>query len=219
MHSGLVERIARRVFHTMASTIPIEDLVQIGNIALIESARTFVDRGTAQFTTYANLRVRGAMIDELRKSATISRDALRRRRQFAKAQHDLNGSLGRAPNEVEMADHVNMAVGAYRVAITSMQAITYTSIDDTYSDTSSWFADKAQGADEIIDGSRRREAVAAAIAKLPDREQTVLQLYFVDECSLEQIGKIFGVSQARICQIKRAALEGLRCNLRQFCDD
>jgi RNA polymerase sigma factor for flagellar operon FliA len=171
------------------------------------------------FSTYANIRVRGAMIDELRKTATISRESMRRRRQFAKARQDLSTSLGRAPSDSEMAERVEMGIGAYQSALDAMQAIEYTSIDDAYSDTSSWFADQAAGADEVLEVNRRRDAIATAIAKLPEREQVILQLFFVDECSLDEIGKIFNVSSTRVCQIKRAALEGLRGDLGKWHED
>jgi len=112
-----------------------------------------------------------------------------------------------------------MAIGAYRAALDSMQAIEYTSIDDAYSDMSSWFADRAPGADEVLEVNRRRDAIAKAVAKLPEREQTILQLFFVEECSLEEIGRIFHVSAARVCQIKRTALAGLRGGLKQWRHD
>jgi RNA polymerase sigma factor for flagellar operon FliA len=206
----LVQKVARQVFHHVSSSIPIEDLVQIGQIALIEAARNFVDRGTAVFSTYATLRVRGAMIDELRRSATISRNSLRQRRQFEKVKTELRAEFGRQPTEAEMAANVDMAIGAYRAALGAMQTIEYRSIDEEYSDTSSWFADLAPAADETFDLERRQEAMAAAIAGLPEREQMVLQLFFVDECSLVDIGKIFDVGPARICQIKKCALDKVR---------
>jgi RNA polymerase sigma factor FliA len=218
-HDRLVHKIARQVFSRVSSAIAMEDLVQIGQIALIMAARTFVDRGTAAFSTYATVRVRGAMIDELRRSATMSREALRRRRGFEKARQELHGTLGRVPNDGEMASHVNMAVGAYRSAINSMQSIEYRSIDEEYSDSSAWFADLSPGVDEVMDVERRRTAISASIAKLPEREQVVLQLYFVDECSLEEIGKIFNVGAARVCQIKANALKSLRSGLGQWQDD
>jgi RNA polymerase sigma factor for flagellar operon FliA len=206
----LVHRVARQVFHRVSSSIPIEDLVQTGQIALIEAARNFVDRGTAAFSTYATLRIRGAMIDELRRLATMSRNALRQRRQFEKVQTELRAEFGRPPTEAEMAEKVDMAIGAYRAAVGSMQAIEYRSIDDEYSDTSGWFADLAPGADETLDLDRRQKAMAAVIANLPEREQTILQLFFVDECSLAEIGKMFAVGPARICQIKKNALDTMR---------
>lgn len=212
----LVQKVARQVFHHVSSSIPVEDLVQIGHIALIEAARNFVDRGTAAFSTYATLRVRGAMIDELRRLATVSRKALRQRRQFEKVQTELRAELGRPPTETEMAAKVDMAIGAYRAVLGSMLAIEYRSIEDEYSDTSSWFADLAPAADETFDLDRRQNAMSAAIAKLPEREQVILQLFFVDECSLVEIGKIFDVGPARICQIKKSALDKLRGQLAQW---
>jgi len=217
-HPGLAKKLAWQVFSRVSSAIPVEDLIQIGQIALIEAARTFVDRGTAMFSSYATMRIRGAMIDELRKSATISRKSLRQRRIFGRAQSELQASLGRPPSEVEMADSVNMAMAAYRAAVSSMQTIEYTSIDDAYSDSSSWFADLAPAADEVLDTQRRRKSIADAISELPEREQVILQLYFVDECSLEEISKVFDVSAARICQIKRVALENMRGKLAQWRD-
>ena len=213
---GLVHKVARQVFTHVASSIPVEDLIQIGQIALIEAARNFVDRGTAMFSTYATLRVRGAMIDELRRLATMPRNALRQRRQFEKVRADLHAALGRQPTDAEMASRVDMAIGAYRSAINSMQTIEYRSIDEEYSDKSSVFADLAPGPDETLDLKRRRDAIASVIATLPEREQTILQLYFVDECSLEEIGRIFEVGPARICQIKKAALDTLRGQLGQW---
>lgn len=206
----LVHKVARQIFHRVSISIPVEDLVQVGQIALIEAARNFVDRGTAAFSTYATLRVRGAMIDELRKSATISRSALRQRRQFEKVQTDFRTEFGRSPTEAEMAANVDMAIGAYRAALGSMQAIEYRSIEEEYSDTSSCFADLSPAADETFDLERRKEAMAAIIARLPQREQTILRLFFVDECSLVEIGTIFDVGPARICQIKKRALDTLR---------
>jgi RNA polymerase sigma factor FliA len=159
------------------------------------------------------------MIDELRKSATMSREALRRRRAFEKANQELRGTLGRLPNDSEMAEHVNMAVGAYRNAKNTMQSIEYHSIEDEYSDSNSWFADLSPPADEMMDAARRREAIAGAIGKLPEREQIVLQLFFVEECSLDEIGQIFNVGAARICQIKAAALKKMRALLQRWCED
>jgi RNA polymerase sigma factor for flagellar operon FliA len=206
----LVRKIAKQVFFRVSNSISVEDLNQIGQIALIEAARNFVDRGTAAFGTYATLRIRGAMIDELRRLATMSRDTLRQRRQFQKVESKLCAEFGRSPTETEMAEKVDMAIGAYRAAIGSMQAIEYRSIDDEYSDSSSWFADLAPAADETLDIDRRQKAMAAVIGKLPEREQIVLHLFFVEECSLADIGKIFDVGPARICQIKKSALDKMR---------
>jgi RNA polymerase sigma factor FliA len=217
-HGKFVKQIAMGIHYRVSSSIPVEDLVQIGHIALIEAARSFVDRGVAAFKTYATVRIRGAMIDELRRSSTVSRDASRRRREFEAVRQRLQGSLGRTPSAVEMAEHVNMAVGAYRAAVDAMQGIRHESIDDAYSDDSAWFADLSPDAGDILEQTRARADVATAIATLPEREQLVLQLYFVEKLTLDDIGKALDIGGARVCQIKRKALEQLRRNLTGWAD-
>jgi len=93
------------------------------------------------------------------------------------------------------------------------QAVHQESIDEIYSDHSMWFADREEGADDALDRERLKEAVAEAIGSLPEREAMVLQLYFVEEMNLEEIGQTLNVGAARICQIKKAALDRVRQQL------
>ncbi len=187
--------------------------MQIGMIALIEAARAFEDRGHAAFATYATVRIRGSMIDQLRKGATLVRSAIRRRREFGTARSALEGLLGRPPTDEEMAEKVEMTVEAYRIAAAGTHAAKTESIDDTYSDHSHWFADSAPTAHEQLSSKTMQKAIAAAVRLLPEREAMVLQLYFVEELNLEEIGQVLGVGAARVCQIKKAALGKLRSKL------
>ena len=217
-HLGLVRRIAWHVHGRVSTAIPVEDLVQIGMIALIESARAFEDRGHAAFATYASVRVRGAMIDSLRKSATLVRSAIRRRREFGIVASRLSGALGRPPTDVEMAGALDMTVEAYRTAADTTHALRYESLDDVYSDHSDWFADDAPDAFDNLSRQDLQRAVAAAVELLPEREALVLQLYFVEELNLEEIGQTLNVGAARVCQIKKAALDKVRARLGQWQD-
>ena len=212
-HLGLVRRIAWHVHGRVSTAIPVEDLVQIGVVALIESARAFEDRGHAAFATYASVRVRGAMIDNLRKSATLVRSAIRRRREFGIVSSRLSGSLGRPPTDAEMAEALEMTVEAYRAAADTTHALRYESLDEVYSDHSEWFADDAPDAFDNLARDDLRRAVTAAIAGLPEREALVLQLYYVEELNLEEIGQTMNVGAARICQIKKSALDKVRAKL------
>ena len=212
-HLGLVRRIAWHVHARVSTATPIEDLVQIGMIALIESARAFEDRGHAAFATYASVRIRGAMIDNLRKSATLVRSAIRRRREFGIISSRLSGMLGRPPTDTEMATELEMTVEAYRTAHATTHALRYDSLDEVYSDRSEWFADDAPDAFENLASGELRRAVTAAIGHLPEREALVLQLYFVEELNLEEIGQTLNVGAARICQIKKSALDKVRGRL------
>lgn len=212
-HLGLVRKIAWHTHARVSTALDIEELVQIGMIALIEAARTFEDRGHATFATYANVRVRGAMIDALRKQATMCRSALKRRRELNAARDQLAGQLGRAPTDVELAAHFEVPLAEIHEAIHATQGLRYESIDEVYSDHSVWFADDEPDAFQKLQSAGLRAALMEAIRNLPQREAMVLQLYFVEEMNLEEIGQTMGVGAARICQIKKAALAKVRRTL------
>lgn len=209
-HLGLVRKIAWHTHGRVSTALDIEELVQIGMIALIEAARTFEDRGQAAFATYASVRVRGGMIDALRKQATMCRSALRRRRELNAARALLAGQLGRPPAETELAEHLGVPLAELQEQIHSTQGVRYESIDEIYSDHSIWFAADEPDALERLEARQLKGALVNAIGKLPEREAIVLQLYFVEELNLEEIGQTLGVGAARVCQIKKGALEKVR---------
>jgi RNA polymerase sigma factor for flagellar operon FliA len=212
-HMPLVRRIAWHVHARVASAIDVEDLAQIGMVALVEAANSFEDRGHA-FATYATLRIRGAMIDHLRRHATICRAAIQRRRELAKVRARLESRLGRGASEAEMAEEMDLSAADYRAMVDDSQAVHQESIEEVYSDHSMWFADIEERADEILDRERLQFAVADAIRALPERDALVMQLYFVEEMNLEEIGHTLGVGAARVCQIKKAALDKMRLALK-----
>ena len=214
-HMQLVRKIAWHVHGRVASAIDVEDLAQIGMVALVEAANGFEDRGHA-FATYATLRIRGAMIDHLRRHATICRSAMGRRRELASVRQRLEQRLGRAADEAEMAAEMGLDPSAYREMVDDCQSMHQDSLDDIYSDHSMWFADLEEQADERIDRDRLKGAIAGAIRSLPERDAMVLQLYFVEEMNLEEIGQTLGVGAARICQIKKVALDRVRIALREW---
>lgn len=218
-HLALVRRIAWHVHGRVSTAIDVEDLVQIGMIALIEAARGFEDRGHAAFATYASVRVRGAMIDQLRKGATLVRSAMRRKREWGLVRSRLEGQLGRAATDAEMAAALELPVAEYRAGMAQTHGTQTESLDDAYSDHSDWFASSDPDAFDVLESDRRRSAMAAAIAELPEREAQVLQLYFVEELNLEEIGQVLGVGAARVCQIKKAALTRMRGKLAGWQDD
>lgn len=218
-HLGLVRKLAWHTHARVSTALDIEELVQIGMIALIEAARTFEDRGHAAFATYGTVRVRGAMIDALRKQATMCRSALRRRRELNSARDQLSGKLGRPPTDLELAEHFDVPLSELQEAVKATQGVRYDSIDEIYSDHSIWFAADEPDAFEQLQSSEMRSALVAAIQQLPEREATILQLYFVEELNLEEIGQTLGVGAARVCQIKKAALAKVRSLMRDWAED
>ena len=212
-HMSLVRKIAWHTHARVSSAVDVEELVQTGMVALIEAARNFEDRGQAVFSTYASVRIRGAMIDSLRKHATMCRSALRKRRDLNAARDRLVGLLGRSPSHAELAAEMEVGEDELRDMLNATQGIRYESIDEVYSDHSIWFAADEPDAFETLSGSDLRREMVAAIAELPEREAIVLQLYFVEELNLEEIGQTLGVGAARVCQIKKVALDKVRKRL------
>ncbi|AGH48919.1 MULTISPECIES: FliA/WhiG family RNA polymerase sigma factor [Sphingomonadales] len=211
-HMPLVRRIAWHVHGRVSNAIDIEDLVQIGMVALVEAANNFEDRGFA-FSTYATTRIRGAMIDHLRRHANICRSAMSRRREIARVRARLEQALGRPATDAEMADAMGLSAADYREAADSTAAVRQESLDEVYSDQSMWFADIEERVDQTLERDELRDLLAGHIAELPEREALVLQLYFVEEMNLDEIGLTLGVGAARVCQIKKAALDRLRARL------
>lgn len=205
----LVRKIAWHVHARVASAIEVEDLIQIGMIALIEAARGYEDRGHA-FSTYASMRIRGAMIDHLRREARVARSAIRRRRELTAVRSRLEQRLLRTATDSEMAVEMGLTLEAYHDVLTATQQIRDESIDDAYSDHLLDFADDTEQADEAMMREQLAEALKHAVGRLNEREQTILQLYFVEELNLDEIGLILGVGAARVCQIKKAALTKAR---------
>lgn len=208
----LVRKIAWHVHGRVSSAIEIEDLLQIGMVALVEAANCFEDRGHG-FAAYAQMRVRGAMIDHLRRHATICRSAMARRKTIMEARRTLEQKTGRAPSEAEVAQHLGLDAAAYRELAEGTDTVQHQSIDEVYSDQSMWFADVTERADDILERESLKKAIAGCIAALPEREAMVLQLYFVEEMNLEEIGMTLDIGAARVCQIKKAALDKLRGRL------
>jgi len=214
-HMPLVRKIAWHVHGRVSSAIDVEDLVQIGMVALVEAANGYEDRGHA-FSTYASMRIRGHMIDHLRRHATICRSAMAKRKAINEASSKFESQWGRAPSEAELAKAMEIDPAEFREMADAAVAVRQESLDEVYSDQSMWFADVEDRVDQTIERSELQAALAEHIADLPEREAMVLQLYFVEEMNLEEIGMTLGIGAARVCQIKKAALGKLRASLKDW---
>ncbi|WP_448662875.1 sigma-70 family RNA polymerase sigma factor [Sphingomonas sp. CJ20] len=204
-HLPLVRRIAWHIHGSMSAIVEVEDLIQIGMVALIEAVAAFEDRGQVTFEQYLVTRLRGAMIDELRRQATLTRGAMRRRRAYQEAVAALTGTLGHAPDDAQVAERLGVTVDKLRTDYASAEAVRFDSIDELYADDSPWFMSDEPSAFDQLAESDQRDALIAAIGELPEREAQVIQLYYVEELNLEEIGQVLGVGAARVCQIKASA--------------
>ena len=204
-HLPLVRRIAWHVHGSMSNAIEIEDLVQTGLVALVEAAASFEERGAVTFEQYLATRVRGAMIDALRRSATLTRGAMQRRRAYAQAVKALTHELGHAPTDLLVAARLGVTPDKLRTDYAGAEPVRFDSIDEVYADDKPWFASDDPDAFQQLAEGDLRAALIAAIGALPAREAQVVQLYYVEELNLEEIGLVLGVGSARVCQIKASA--------------
>lgn len=214
-HIQLVRKIGWHVHGMAPGIIEIEDLIQIGMVALVEAANNYEDRGHG-FATYAQIRIRGSMIDHLRSSSTMCRSAMDMRKKLRKAEEELTAELGRPPHDHEMAEKMGMDAAEYRMRSDHAQDVRVESIDDVYSEHSMWFADVDVNVEANLEANDLKTLLHQGIEHLKDREQLILQLHYIEEIDLDEIGLVLNISAARVCQIKKAALDKLRNRLAQF---
>ena len=202
-HMALVRKIAWHVHGHVSSAIEPEDLIQIGNMALIEAADRYEPRPDASFASYAAIRIRGAMIDQLRKTASKGRSAMAKKKKLDQARNLFRQEYGYDPNDQELAESMSLTMDNYYEDKKNGADIQYESLDEVYSDHSIWYADDAPNAEDIFEFKQFRAILQQALAHLAEKEAMVLQLYYVEELNLEEIGAVLGVGAARICQIKK----------------
>jgi RNA polymerase sigma factor for flagellar operon FliA len=213
-YSSLVRRIAWQVHSRMGCAEDLEDLIQTGLIALLDAAKNYEDRGHA-FSTYASMRVRGAMIDQLRRNAKVSRQSMLTRRRIELARARAAQQNMRQPNAVDIASLLGVSIEDYYELEREGMPVEESSIDQVYLDHDPAFADNLVLADAAIDRRQTSALLALAIERLPEREAMILNLYFVEELNLHEIGEVLGIGAARICQIKKVALAKLRTALEE----
>lgn len=219
----LVKRIAHHLKARMPASVQVEDLIQAGMIGLLEAAKKFDDSLGASFETYAGIRIRGAIIDEMRRGDWVPRSVHRNARKINDAIVHLEASLGRDPSAVEVAKFLEMDLDEYYAVSQDVISGRLFSLDDSDSED-----DKNQVSESLNDGGRLpmphdaiqktalKEGLAEAIRSLPERDQLVLSLYYQEELNLKEIGAVLEVSESRVSQIHSQAALRLRAKMRDW---
>jgi RNA polymerase sigma factor FliA len=210
-----VEQLARRVAATMPHSIDIGDLVQDGVIGLIDAAHRFDEARGIKFETFAERRIRGAMIDALRKDAW-PRGVRRQRRELEAAREELRRELGHEPSLADLAAKIGSDEKRLGRTIVRINAIESTSplannenLDESTLPTA-LIPSEPEQPDEAYERQETKERVCAAIASLPPREQKVIGLYYYQEATMKQIGAEIGVNESRVSQLHARAIGRLR---------
>jgi len=212
-HVGLVKRIAYHMAARLPSSVDIDDLMQSGMVGLLEAAGNFdPDRG-ASFETYAGIRIRGAMLDDIRKNDWTPRSVHHKYRQVTTVIREIESNEGRAAEPAEIAAKLGFSMEEYHKILADSASARLFSLDETLDEPTLQRpppAAKTATPDEHLFRSQLRENLTAAIDKLPERERLVLSLYYERELNLKEIGKVLDVSESRVCQIRGQAVMRLR---------
>ena len=209
----MVRRLAWHVHGTGRPGIELEDLVQAGLVALTECSQRHAGPGEDGFAAYAKMRVRGAMVDLIRRTVPLSRGAVERRRQLRDKENELRGQLGREPESAELAAALGIDEAELIALRSSSEPLRFDSIDEVYSDNDIAFADDGPDSLSLLEDEELREHLGQAISALPERLQLIVQLYFVEELNLAEFAQVLSVSIPRVHQLKAKALEELRKEL------
>jgi RNA polymerase sigma factor for flagellar operon FliA len=218
-HADLVKRIAYHLAGRLPPQVEVEDLIQAGMMGLLEAAQHYATGRGASFETYAGIRIRGAMLDALRKLDWAPRSVHRKARAAAASLRAIEAARGGEASDAEVATHMGVSITDYHQILQEALSCQLLRLNDSEDgEESALDRLRDNGPDpleETVDDSVRR-AVVAAIERLPERERLVLSLYYEQELNLKEIGAVLKVTESRVCQLHGQALLRLKSQLAEW---
>ncbi len=214
-HINLVKKISWHLHGRVNSIIDIEDIIQIGMLGLISAAQNYVPQKNASFASYASIRVKGEILDYLRKSSNLDRTTISIKKNSEKAIHYLRNKLGREPYQNEIAIELGIDSDKYLEWSHAFEASVTKSLDDSYDEYSNWFVSHDLNPEEQINETELRDNLKQTLTKLEGKEALIIQLYFVEELNIYEIAEVLDVSTGRVSQIKTSAIRRIREQLKE----
>ena len=212
-HAPLVKRIAYHLLARLPDTILVEDLIQSGMLGLLEASSNYSDTQGASFSTYAGIRIRGAMLDDVRRTDWTPRSVHRKARQITQVMHQIEQETGRDARDTEIAALLEITLEEYHKILQDSTCCRLFSTDELDG------SDDHSSSENVVDNLSEinfKAALVDAISNLPERERMVVSLYYDDELNLKEIGKVLGVSESRVSQINNQAMLRLKSRLLNF---
>ena len=208
-HIGLVHKTALHIKARLPDHVELEELVQIGMVGLLEAAKSYDASQGADLGTFASKRIRGAILDEVRKRSPLSRTDSSNIKAEEQVVEQFMAKHGRPPTASEVASKLDTSLEDYQKQRGRSQKFRTTSLDELEDSGQAPFSESASPEEEV-EAVETSEWLAGEIAELPEREQIVLSLYYNDEMNLKEIGAIIGVSESRVSQILTKVVGKLR---------
>ncbi|MCP4877110.1 MAG: RNA polymerase sigma factor FliA [Gammaproteobacteria bacterium] len=217
-HASLVKRIAYHLLNRLPPTVQIDDLIQAGMVGLLEAASNFdPDRG-ASFETFAGIRIRGSMIDEIRRSDWTPRSVHRKFRSVSDAIRRIENDTGEDAKDSDVAQALGIGLSEYHQILIDSSSSRIYSIDTMEESTQDAAipSSSEDTPDEAFSSGEYQRQLAESIRQLPKKEQLVMSLYYDDELNFREIGGILDVTESRICQLHGQALLRVKSRMSEW---
>ena len=212
-HLGMVKRVALHLKVRIPPFMELDELMQVGMIGLLEAARAFDPTKGIEFESFALSRVRGAILDEVRQLSYLPRSAVAFNKSENEATNFLASELGRAPTQSELAEHMGDDLEEFQKKRGNAKRFETLSMEVMNDEVLGIADEHSRQPDAIVEHEQFMRAVTDAIAQLPERDQLLMQLYYVEELNLKEIGEVLGVTESRISQLLTAVVKKLRLSL------
>ncbi|HRE30333.1 MAG TPA: RNA polymerase sigma factor FliA [Candidatus Berkiella sp.] len=215
-YAPLVKRIAHHLLARLPAIIQADDLIQAGMIGLIEAARNFDEKKGATFVTYAGIRIRGAMLDEIRKGDWAPRSVHKNSRRVAQAMREVENKTGRDARDTDVAQTLGVTLEEYHQIVQDSNSSKIFAFEDLGVNEEAIDCPTNNPISGPLEGLQRddfKHKLSKEIEKLPEREKLVLALYYDEELNLREVGEVLGVSESRISQIHSQAMLRLKSRL------
>jgi RNA polymerase sigma factor FliA len=223
-HLPLVKTVVGRLAVTLPQHVSTDDLYSAGLVGLLNAVRRFNPRGGASFESYARVRIRGAVFDELRRLDWVPRSVHDKAKKVEQTMHELAQRRGSIPTDDEMAEALGLSAAAYQDLLDVIRPATYVCLDSIHSRND---GETGGGSHDLVaddsqvdpgDAAAKRELsrlIEERLQQLPEMQRKVLALYYFEDLRLREIAEAFGVTESRICQVHAQAILAIKALLRR----
>lgn len=217
-YTYLVKFVAGRLYASYGNNVEFDDLVSYGIFGLIDAIDKYDIARGVKFDTYAQLRIRGAVIDQLREMDWLPRSVRQKSKELEKAYFELENKLGRPATDEEMAESYGMTLQEFQKKIQNIATYSIISLDDLLEQkrevTSSEEENQMETPESVIESTEIKGILVDAIANLPEKEKKVVSLYYYEELTYKEIGKLLNISESRVSQLHTKAIIRLKNKFR-----
>jgi RNA polymerase sigma factor for flagellar operon FliA len=221
-HAPLIRYIVNRIAVRLPSHIDLDDLHNTGVIGLMDAIDKYDPEKNCKFKTYAEFRIKGAILDQLRSLDWVPRSIRQKSRRLEQAYAEVEQRLGRAASESEVAESLGLSLAQFHFLLSQVRGISMVNLDELRAGGESdqplqgdLFEDvKAENPFLLLKSREMRQAIAECIGALPEKERLVISLYYYEDLNMKEIGNVLSITESRVCQIHTKAVARLRSKLR-----